>query len=542
MTRVGPALRRFLISILPFLSSVTLASVCYVLATTLIVAPPRDFPFGLVKILPLQYWVALGCSLALLITAVLAGTTGYHWIASLFLAILVAGLGNLIYTNPRDMVTITISKLILRHGFFSQADSPFLNFPGSALAFSLIAIVTTASPALIAKSFGIAYNLIIVALGFSCFKRLGLRQSEALLAVLVVVFSFYMQGLLLHSSLMGFVFYIAIFSLVFAPHPSRATNTFLITLFFVAMVIYHAFTPLATVGAIGAMLLGWKLCDRMAQNLKLTALRGAPPPISRSILILLVVLLVTYWSYFAYDPFSWGLYPLVAGDLLTTIYSTLTPLMVGYTETTYAISYASVTRLYAPVLFLAFAIYLCTSSDQRKLQLLLWLLGLIGSIATAVSGYALEFFARIFAFAILPVSYGIARILHSERKFLRGVGFAVLLITLGLHLPSHYGQDSFQVVQDSALEGLRFFTVHCSFAASFDSPMSIYDIDLPRPEAARRSEVESYFLLDYQSGSWALYLYGDKYLELLGQKLNSTEYDKVCSSGWFAVYLQNGPR
>jgi hypothetical protein len=212
--------------------------------------------------------------------------------------------------------------------------------------------------------------------------------------------------------------------------------------------------------------------------------------------------------------------------------------------TTYAENYAAVTRLFAPVLFTAFALYLIFETDDRKSQLVLWIMGLFACLTIAISGYVFEFFGRIFAFGLIPIAYGVAKLFQSNRRQLRAAAVSVLLIALVLHLPAHYGQDAFNTSRSHTPVGLSFLAIHSSPAANVSSPLAelhvSYYIDIYRTANSNpESKQVNYFVMSYEAEQWALYLNGDKYSELLHLILASNSYNTVYSSGLFTIYLEN---
>ncbi len=519
----------------------SLIATCYFAATVQIAAVPRDVPFGFVMALPYYYWFALGLAVTLAFVAAKAGQVRYLWAASIILAVLVSGLGDLTQTYPRDTFSTSAVSRISRIGSFDRGDNPFLSFPGSAIIFSSLAVVTGLTPVAVVRAFGLAYNIIVILLAYAAFRRLGIGETQALLGALAVVFGFYYQGLVIFTTLTGFLLYVMIFGLVLGPYPNRAITTLLLIIFFSSMAVSHAFSPFLTLSSLGVMLLGWGFGDRILRRLKLMRLRGDPPIVSRSVLLPLAAVLVIYWIYFASLPFSWGIINFVATDPLTLLRSVVSP--VASPQTVYARSYASIARLYAPVFFSAFTIFLVAVHDRRKLQLLLWLLGLAASMTIAVSGYVEEFLARIFAFAILPFSYAIARLFMSDRSLLRAIALGVLLAAMALHLPSHYGQDSFEVVQDATVKALQFFSKHSSLTSSLDSPArelrERYYVDAYRTDQIASTFASSYYLLSYQAESWALYSGGEDYLSKVMQNVQSNHYSTVYSNGSFNIYFKN---
>jgi len=356
-----------------------------------------------------------------------------------------------------------------------------------------------------------------------------------------MVFSFYLQGVLLYTSLIAFIFYIFVFELVLVPYSNRFVNLFLSFIFFLGMTICHAFSPFLTLGAIATLLLGWKLVDSSIRRLRPAGFRESRPLTRRSIMIPFFLVLAAYWAYLSYVPFTWGLVRLQSTDLIRLFQSAIWPVVSP--ATTYSRSYAFAAELYAPVLLVPFAMYLLTSQNGRRLHVLLWIFGLGWSMMIAVVGYVTEFFPRVFALAILPMCYGLASLLHANRRFLRTLGIVVLLLTLSLHLPTHYGQDSFVVVQYSMISGLQFFATHSYSNVLLDprgEAESIrYYVDGHRLSKVLGLRQDSYFLLSYRAASWILYAEGDDALKKLNQNLNSNKYNQVYSNGLFNVYLQN---
>jgi len=513
----------------------------YALTTTSISMVPREFPFAIVKLMPLGFWVATVLSLVLLVVAMAARVPEYLWAPAVLLVILVAAVGDIVYAYPRAVFSTTATQWISQTGTFHTVDEPLLCFPGSVMIFSFIAVLTDMSSTLVVKLFGVAYNLIVLLLSCASFRRLGVSPRSALLASLVTVFSFYLQGALIYTSLLGFLFYILIFGFALAPCSNKARNTLLVVVFFGSMVVSHAFSPFLTLGAMSLWLFGWRYANLAATKLKLATLGGDPPRLAHSTIIALVVVLVAYWSYFAVLPLYWGLSIVKTRDLLTLILGAMSPIVSP--QTIYARTYASIVEAYPLALFSAFSIYLITVSDRRKLQLLLWILGLAIPLFAAVSGYVQEFTTRIFAFAILPLSYGIARLFDSDHRVWRVVGLAVLLITLSLHLPAHYGQDSFQVIQDSEIKGLQSLGAHTSPDASLKSPLrelyQRYYVDIYRSQWDSTPRPGSYFVMNYKAGSWVLYTEGDESLASLIERQNSNQYARIYSSGSFDIYWQD---
>jgi len=520
---------------------VSFAVFTYTVATVSIWIVPPQFPFGLVEILPLQYWIAVALSTACLFLAISARATKYAWLSAVLLVILVAGLADVIFQYPRAIFSTTATERISGTGTFNTKDEPLLNFPGSVILFSFLVLTTGIKPVLVVRVFGVAYNLVVLLLAFASFKRLGIDKMAALLAALIAIFSFYLQGVLVYSSLLGFLFYIVVFQLILAPYSSRTTNMLLVAVFFATMVVSHAFSPFLTLGALGLMLFAWKLIDGVARKMRLTRLIGDPPLVARSAIVPLLLILVAYWAYLAVLPFSLGLATVTSRDFLALIFAAVSPLVSP--QTVYARAYASVVEGYPLILFPAFIIFLIISQDKRKIQLLLWMVGLAIPLVAAVSGYVQEFLVRMFAFAILPLSYGVGRLFDSKHRHARMITIAVLLITLGLHVPAHYGQDSFLVVQDSTIKGLQFLGAHSSSDASLSSPIrelyQRYYVDIYRSQWVSTLGTHSYFVMNYKAENWVLYTEGDRSLMNLIEMQNSNQYDRVYSNGLFQVYLEN---
>lgn len=511
----------------------TVLATGYFTATVGVLLVPREFPFGFVQILPLQYWLSVLMAAALLLVSLSSGNVVYLWISSLLLIVLVPGLGSLVRAYPVDMFSAFASARILSLGGFSVTDNVFLNFPGSTIIFSMLEAVTGATSLVVTRGFGLVYNVVLAALSYVFFRRLGVDQRAAVLGGLLFVLSFYMQGVLVYTSLLGMIFYVEIAAVVLAPRTfiGWGTRAFLLLLFFTAMVVSHAFSPFMTMAALIATLAGWKFADRLVRRLGWKRLFGDPLPTSPSILIPLMIIMSVYWMYFASLIFTWGVLKLKTISIARILGGAASPLVSP--GTVYASNYSHLAALYAPLLFGAFAIFLFASLDRRKLQLLLWLLGLACAVVIAMSGYLQEFLARIFGFAILILSYGVAKLFASNQAWLRRVGIVVLLAALCLHLPAHYGQDSFLAARETTLQGARFLAMQPLSNETVDTIYSkaIYGFDAPLFLGST-----SFFLYSYQTKSWIAYTEGDLALQIQSERLGSTSYDCVYSNGSFDIY------
>jgi len=520
----------------PFFFVTTLAVICHFVATTPVVLVPREFPFGLVKALPLEYWVAAVMTVLLMFVAICSSVVPFVWMSSLLLIVLVPGLGYLLGTYPIDLYSTFVPHQIIDANGFSVSSNISLNFPGSVLVFLLLEAITGAPSPLVVRAFGLIYNIVVASLAFMFLRRLGIGRQAAVLGALVFVLSFYMQGVLVYTSLIGMIFYVAIAAVVLVPSTflDFRTRTLLFMLLFSAMLVSHAFSPFMTMAAILTTLVGWKLADRVVHLLGLRRLFGDPPPTSRSILIPAVIMLAAYWMYFASLVFTWGVMRLASINIGAIFGGAASPLVSP--GTIHASNYSHIASLYAPVLFGAFSIYLIAERDARKLQLLLWLLGLAGTVVFAMGGYLQEFLARIFAFAALILGYGVARLLSSDRILLRRVGILVLLAALCLHLPAHYGQDSFLVARDTALQGTEFIAEQPFSNRTINEVYThmIYESNEPLVMGLR-----SFYLFSYQTQSWVTYTQGDLALQGLIGRMRSASHDRVYSNGSFEIYLQN---
>jgi hypothetical protein len=523
-----------------FLLIITLAAFAYFVTTMPVIIAPRKFPFGILSALPQQYWIVVSMSVLLLGTSLLSRRTSFVLIASILLTVLVPGLGDLIYRYPRDVFAVVAAQRISQSGYFSPAEDVFLNFPGPEVFFSSLVLVTGTSSLNVVRGFGLVYNPIILLLGLVLFRRFGISRRAAILAALVLVMSFYMQGVLIYTSLLGFVFYVVIAGLILIPLTTRPANTFLIIIFFTAMVVSHAFSPFLALIGIGVLLLGWRFADSSLRRVGLSSVRGDVPAVSRLILVPLMFILTTYWAYFAFIPFSWGLMKLNSVDFMSLISGASAPLLSP--GTAYQRSYVQITQLYAPVLFLAYAVYFFLVRDRLRTQITLLILGLGGAIIFALAGYLQEFLARIFAFATFPLSYGVGMLFGSNRRILRAIGLVTLMMVIPLHLPAHYGQDSFQVVPESTIQGVKFTALHTYSNASYSSPFRSlswsYYFDVYRLTNPPHAGPGLYYVLDYASQSWVLYANGDSALGELTNRVNSDQYNRVYSNSMFDLYSQ----
>lgn len=532
--RIEKSARRLFTPVL--LATITLT--LYIVATTSISAVPREFPFGFARVLPPAYWIAVGFSAVLLFLGIASREKKYLLVSALVLTILIPGLGDLTQSHPRDLNTTAAAEHIAKDGRFSPEENIYLNFPGAAILFSSLILVAGAPPLLAVRSFGLLYNIVVLGLSYVFFRRTALGETQSLLSALLVVACFYYQGLLIYTSLMGFIFYIAIAGIIFASRKSRV-DYFLVTIFFGAMVVSHAFSPFLTFAAVAGISIGWIAMHALLRQLKQERLLGDAPTVTPLMLVQFSMILTAYWVYFAFGPFSWGVLKLEELQIIPQVGLAGSPILSP--QNPYAAAYSHVTVLYAPVLFLGFFAYLLLCRDGRKMQSILWILGLGGAVLISLAGYVGEFFARIFSFGIVPLSYGVGRLYDSDKRSLRTVGIIVLLAALALHLPAHYGQDALMTVGDSTIEGIRFLANHSFSNASIHSSRRVFSwhfyVDIYRTWNANGPG--SYYVLNHQAASLILYYDGQRALEELTQRVYSSQYDRVFSAGGSEIYYEN---
>ena len=518
----------------------TIGAATYFLATLSSLIVPLEVPFGIVKVLPMQYWLLLMLAVALLVASIATRSMPYLWVSAITLTAVVPALGSLIYAYPNDVFATVAAEYIARSGAFSPVEHVFLNFPGSEIVFSSIVIVTRVDPSTAIRFYGLFYNLLLLGICYVSFRRFGISQRAALLGSLTFVFGFYTQGLLIYSSLNGFLFYVLVASLVLVPYTNRRANMMLLTLFFAAMTITHAFSPFLTIAGVVGVLIGGKIVDRVIiRRLGLQPLSEAYPQVSFSTAIIFLLMTTSFWAYVAFGPFSVGLFAVSSINPANLFQEVFLPLLSP--QTTYEMSYANFARLYAPVLFSAFVIYLLVVPDKRRLQMLLLTLGLAGTVAVAVAGYAEEFLTRIFAFALLPLCYGVSKLFESRRVTLNAVALIMLALVLGLHIPAHYGQDAFQVDPISTIRGVQFLAQHSHLNSTFDSTERDfgwnYYYDVYRSNLSDTKVGAFYYVMNYPAASWEIYSQGDYSFAQLSSGLNSSAYDSVYSNGLFTVYI-----
>ena len=516
----------------------TVAAATYFMATASSPLVPLEVPFGILYVLPMQYWILLLVTAALLAASIASRRLPFLWAAAVCLTAIVPGLGSLIYQGPHDIFAIVATEYITRSGAFNPLEHIFLNFPGSEIIFSSLTIVTKTDAASVVRAYGLFYNLLLLGVSYVSFRRFGITQVASVLGALTFVLGFYTQGVLIYSSLNGFIFYILVASLVLMPFADRSKNTVLLVLFFAAMIITHAFSPFLTIAGLAGVLIGGELLGKFVSRRTGTPLSETRPHVSLSIIAIFLLMTTTFWAYVSFGPFTVGVFTLSKINLGSLLEGVVSPLLSP--QTTYEMSYASFARLYAPVLFVPFVFYLLAVPDKRRLQILLLTLGLAAAVAIAVVGYTEEFLTRIFAFALLPLSYGVSKLFESKRRTLRIVGLVALALALGLHIPAHYGQDAFQVYPISTVHGVEFVARYSHPNSTFDSTEREfgwnYYFDVYRSNPTDTETGGFYYILSYPAANWEIYSEGNQAFAQITSKLNSSAYNAVYSNGLFTGY------
>lgn len=305
----------------------------------------------------------------------------------------------------------------------------------------------------------------IILITYSFGKRLRLLPNQSFLASLLFLSSFWMPhyyygppsfSYILYLLLFMFIVLFSIGSNVSFTETRKNINinlikgkietTILICLTFASLVTTHLLTPIAIISS-------FIFSSSLIRTLHKERVK---------FLIFFLILFIGWNVYFAPAIFETGMRTIMEqamkldffGFTKTEKYSPgrfLIRWIVHYSRLFYVL-------IYAITMVAAYTLYITSRIKKEKIEYtkicFSWLVGILALFALKYGG---EMDDRAYIFALVPMIY--IMIFTFDRKIL--VIIAVLLILL--HMPAHFGTESFDMIRTTELKGAQFFATEILF-------------------------------------------------------------------------------
>lgn len=263
-------------------------------------------------------------------------------------------------------------------------------------------------------------------ISFSIGKRLKLNSNQSFLLVFLGLCSFWISQYYYSPQSLAILFYLLIFMLITAKSATMRTE-FLMLMIFSSMVLTHILTPVAAM--LGAII----ILIRKRQGL----------------FFLGIIVIFLYWYiYLAPTIFELGIIKLLEqldkqgsfSLFSTNKFSPLTleKLLINY----FRLSYLAIIAVFTSITIVL------NRKNILNNYCFFWLIGLCGLIPLR---YGPEGFERLYIFCLIPALCIIVKFLNNKKILI-----LLMVLLISLHIPAHYGDESYMLSRTSELKGADF--------------------------------------------------------------------------------------
>jgi len=442
------------------LAAIELA-VLTVLTTHVVSLKPTDW--GLVSVLPPLYWVGL-LTIPFLMYI---GRKSTAWMAfNYFLTIAYLHVvPTLILANPRtpssyypaaEAITIAGNGHIIPHSQFGLLS--YGNWPGSLVLVSTLLTVTKA-PLLEVIKYTPLVMLVVFGLVLFASLRTELPRPQALQGSILFAAGLGVYEGYFQPQGIAFLLFLGFFLLLtfihYSPKKRNNLRVFLVLaiFFFLAIVPTHLLTTIfAILGLAALYIFRNRLSDRT---------------VSATLLVALVAAVIVY------NANAPDFRALVAA--VNSNFSNLPTVLTGHMARIETVGSAlqiltNAARVMLGVVVGAATLLAALQIIRKKMTRrygywLVWILGFIflGALSSYASLGGGEMIIRFFLFALIPATFLSVRFLGHKQKTI----LVLLTVLLILHIPAHYGGDSYKIVTDSQLKGSEFYALDVPSDSSY---------------------------------------------------------------------------
>lgn len=395
----------------------------------------------------------------------------------------------------------------------------------------------------------------VIFITFSIGKRLGSSSNQSFLASFLILASFYLPHYYYGPVSFSYLLYLLLFMFIVAFSKNNIntslvknwkdeniifiksiTTIILISLTFFSLVVTHILAPIAVISSFTFSSLFIRTLNK-----------------KRIIFIIFFIILFIAWHVFltpgmfetGVKEFLRVITQLDALNIFKTAKYNVAP-VVDLTRWIVHYSRFSFIVIYAIAMIAASAFYITGRIKGEKIEPIkicfFWLVGILALFGLKYGG---EIDDRIYLFSLVPMTFIITSVF--DRKILAIM--AILLIVL--HMPAHYGTESFDLVRTTELKGVNFFTtktvynIYDSYFSMWDTFVNFYDPE--RVKVYRRAisvvnepdysaiDNSTYILNSYGGHHFLSYSLGKDPLQEWIQ-LNQSKLDLFYNNGYFQLY------
>lgn len=417
----------------------------------------NDF-LGLTSHLTIYYWLGLSiitiCSILVYLDNELKDVVVF--IYSLFIVTLfLFGLGVFAEENARFIVsyypTAEVKTVLETYHIDTISDYPLISYrswPAFHLITASILYLSGISLNDLVKYMPLFWSICVIFVTFTIGRRLKLTLNGSFLLSFLLISSFWLPQYYYSPQSFAFIIYLILFICIFSQENINFIGLSLLT--FSSLVIAHLVTSIVVI----LSLFTQELCKNRFSYTKLTCRNRF------KYRVLLFIAIFTIWIlYLAPLVFTNGVLEFKDQVMNLDLFSENIKFnATSETKETINIFRFSYLGIYALCGVISVILFLTRKVDKRYEQVLIfsynWSIGVLFLI---LLNYGFEQFERVYMFCLVP-AISIIILSISEKKFM----ILLMVLFIVLHIPAHYGSESYDMVYTSKLKGSEFLGTHIS--------------------------------------------------------------------------------
>lgn len=414
----------------------------------------NDF-LGLTSHLTIYYWLGLStitiCSIIIYLDNELKDAVVF--IGALFIvALFLFGLGVFAEENARFIVsyypTAEVKTVLETHHIDTISVYPLISYrswPAFHLITASILYLSGISLDNLIKYMPLFWSTCVIFVTFAIGRRLKFSLNESFLLSFLFISSFWLPQYYYSPQSFAFIIYIILFICIFSQKNINFIGLSLLT--FSSLVITHLVTSIVVI----LSLFTQGLCRNGLSYTKLMC------KIRFNYRILLFIAIFIIWIlYLAPLVFTTGMLEFKNQVMNLDLFSE----NIKFSATSKTKEIINMFRfsyfgIYALCGVISSILFLTRKVDKRHEQVLIfsykWSIGVLFLI---LLNYGFEQFERVYMFCLVPVIL-IIILSISEKKIM----ILLMVLFIALHVPAHYGSESYDMVYTSKIEGSKFFGI-----------------------------------------------------------------------------------
>jgi hypothetical protein len=417
-----------------------------VIKTRYLIVDINDF-LGIFSQLPIEFWC--GYFLILFISLLVYTNTEIlnDWIFLLVLFILglyLFGIGIFFEENTRMAVSYYPFSEVLNLLSFQHIDIqsvyPLISYrfwPGMHFITATLILLLGAKLDYFIKFIPLFWVTIVILLVYTIGKKFKLSRNQSFLATFLFIFSFWIPQYYYSPQAVSFICFLLIFLFSIPLNNSSIKSKIISTISFAALVTSHLITPI------------FVLISSFFNSLRKKEI---------TLFLIFSLIFLFYYLYLFDTFFNIGIF---AFKTQIEYFDVLTPLNVKLTVPSEVKEITNFFRLSYLLLFsllVLISLWQFIKNRERldKDYIYYCIFWILGGTTILLINYGGEQFERAYLFCILPTIFLILFCIKNKNIFI-----ICMVIVFCLHIPAHYGSESFEQTTTTELFGSKFFAEKC---------------------------------------------------------------------------------